>query len=501
MTDTRKIRRLLLLFPPVRLASDTMKVASFPLGVGYLAAVTRDMAEVEIMDAVAESEHHHYMGGDFTWYGSPLSDIKQRIERFRPDMVGMTCIFSSVFPVVREICRTIKEIDRHIMTVTGGTYPTFMPEYCLAEPALDMIARGEGETVLVDLLAALEKGAPLREVDGLAWKENNEVRVNPKTKWVEDLDRLPFPARDLLPTPVYKKRGVPHSLSISGRTFSPLITSRGCPANCIYCSSTRFWGNRYRFRSAQNVLDEIGELVERFGIEEVQFEDDNMTANKKRATEIFEGIIERGYDIRFNFPNGLALWTLDEKLVDLMVKAGCYEMTLAFESGSQKVLSEIVKKPTDLEKAARIADYIRSSGIRTDAFYIIGFPGETREQIQETFDFARKMKTDMAYFFVANPLPGTEMYEMARQQGLLREDFNFEDLSYSRSAYHSGVFNPGELEKMAARGFLKHSIRSFFRRPLVISRRFIVDLLLKRPRYTFGILVRIWRRNVKPKSV
>ncbi len=500
MADKRQIRKLLLLFPPVRLSSDTMKVASFPLGVGYLAAITRDRTEVGIMDAVAESEHRHYMGDDFTWYGSPLADIRERVERFQPDMVGITCIFSSVFPVVREVCRVVKEIDPDILTITGGTYPTFMPGYCLGEPALDMIALGEGETVLTDLLAALEKGTPLKEVDGLAWKENGEARTNPKTGWVENLDELPFPARDLLPTPVYKKSGIPHSLSISGRTFSPLITSRGCPANCIYCSSTRFWGNRYRFRSAKNVLDEIGELVGHYGIEEVQFEDDNMTANKERAMDIFQGIIDRGYDIRFNFPNGLALWTLDETLIDLMVEAGCYEMTLAYESGSQKVLSEIVKKPTNLDKAERITRYIRSQNIRTDAFYIIGFPGETREQIQETFDFARLMKTDMAYFFVANPLPGTQMYETAKERGMLRDDFNFENLSYARSAYHEGVFKPGELEKMAARGFLKHSARSFFRRPLVITRRFIVDLLLKRPRYTFGIIVRIWRRNVKTKS-
>ncbi|MFO8056571.1 MAG: cobalamin-dependent protein, partial [bacterium] len=461
MTDKRKIRRLLFLFPPVRLASDTMKVASFPLGVGYLAAVTRERTEVEVMDAVAESEHRHFMGDDFTWYGSPLSEIRQRVERFRPDMVGMTCIFSSVFPVVREVCRTVKSVDPDIMTITGGTYPTFMPEYCLAELALDMIALGEGETVITDLLAALEAGTPLNEVDGLAFKQDGKVRVNPKNKWVENLDQLPFPARDLMPTQVYKKSGIPHSLSISGRTFSPLITSRGCPANCVYCSSTRFWGNRYRFRSANNVLDEIGELVSRYGIEEVQFEDDNMTANKKRAMDIFQGIIDRGYNVRFNFPNGLALWTLDEELIDLMAEAGCYEMTLAYESGSQKVLSEIVKKPTNLAKAESITRYIRSRNIRTDAFYIIGFPGETREQIRETFEFARRMKTDMAYFFVANPLPGTEMYEMAKERGMLRSDFSFENLSYARSAYHQGVFPPGELEKMAARGFLKYTLRSF----------------------------------------
>lgn len=170
------------MFPPVRLAGDTMKVASFPLGVGYLAAVTRDRAEVEIMDAVAESEHRHYLGDDFTWYGSPLSEIKQRVERFRPDMVGMTCIFSSVFPVIREVCRAVKSVDPDIITITGGTYPTFRPEYCLEEPALDMIALGEGEPVISELLTALEKGAPLSEVDGLVWKKDKDGESKPQNK-------------------------------------------------------------------------------------------------------------------------------------------------------------------------------------------------------------------------------------------------------------------------------------------------------------------------------
>jgi len=495
MQGSRHIKKVFLLFPPVRLARETMKIASFPLGPAYLAAVIRDEAEVEIMDAVAESDHTHSMDGDFTWYGSPLSRIRDRIERFEPDLVGITCIFSSVFPVVREVSRMIKELDPGIITVAGGNYPTFLPEKCLQEtPELDMIGLGEGETLMLELIRRLKKSGGVSDLDGLAFRHDGRVVVNQKKRWVQDLDSIPFPARDLLPLDTYRRSGIPHGLSFSGKSFSPIITSRGCPANCIYCSSTRFWGNRYRLRSAENVLDEIGEMAGRYGIEDIQFEDDNMTANRKRAEEIFKGIIERGYKIKFNFPNGVAMWTLDKKLVDLMEKAGCYEMALVFESGSQEVLRNIVKKPVNLEKAAAITQYIHKKNIRTDGFYIIGFPGETREQIKETFAFANRMKTDEAYFFVANPLPGSEMYEMAKSRGMLREDFDFQNLTYSRSAYNEGVFKKGELERMAARGFLKYSARSFLRRPHVFLKRLFIDLLLKRPRYTLGILVRIWRR-------
>jgi len=500
MAASRKIERVFLLFPPVRLCRETMKVASSPLGVGYLAAALRDTAEVRIMDAAVESEHAHYLGDDFTWYGSTLDEIRDRIAAFQPDLVGIACIFSSVFPVVREVCRMVKRLDPGIVTITGGSYPAFLPAHCLEEPALDLVALGEGEETLREVVERLRSGRPLAEVDGLAFRDGERVVVNPKTRWIENLDTIPFPARDLLPMARYKKVGVPHSLSSPSPNYAPLITSRGCPAHCIYCSSTRFWGNRYRFRSAANVLDEIGELVSRWGIEEIQFEDDNLTANRQRARAIFEGIIERGYRLRFNFPNGVALWTLDPPLVDLMQRAGCYEMTLAFESGSQEVLSRIVKKPTNLAKAAQTCAYIRQSGIRTDAFYIIGFPGETRAQIQETFRFANAMKTDMAYFFVANPLPGTELYQMARERGLLRDDVNVENLSYSRSAYNESAFPQGELEKMAGREFVLYAFRSFLRHPLTFLKRVIFELFLKRPRYTLGIMVRIWRRNIRRRK-
>jgi magnesium-protoporphyrin IX monomethyl ester (oxidative) cyclase len=495
MAEKRDINKVFLLFPPVRLGRETMKVASSPLGVAYIASYIRDDVDVVIMDAAAESDHQHDMGDGFTWYGSPLSEIRSRIEAFKPNVVGITCIFSSVFPVVREVCREVKRIDPDILTVTGGTYPHFRTEYCLSEPALDMIALGEGEATMREVIRALQEGRSLSQVDGLAFKDGGRSTINQKTQWIEDLDSIPFPARDLLPMDTYKLSGVPHSLSTKSKDFSPMITSRGCTARCIYCSSTRFWGSRYRFRSPDNVLDEIGELVEKWGIKEVQFEDDNMTASGKRARAIFQGIIDRGYKIKFNFPNGVAMWTLDHEMIDLMAEAGCYEMTLAYESGCQEVLKNIVKKPTDLEKAGEITGYIHEKKIRTDAFYIIGFPGESREQIRQTIDFAHRMKTDIAYFFVANPLPGTELYMTAKERGMLREDFNFENLTYSRSAYNSSVFPIGYLEKTAARAFLYYSLRSFLRRPRVFLKRFFIDLLLKRPRYTFGILLRIWRRN------
>jgi len=494
-----KIDKVFLLFPPVRLYKETMKIVFPPLGVSYIASVIRNEVDVKIMDAVAEGFYNEIeLDEDFIVYGSNYKDILARIEQYQPDILGITCLFSSVFPIVSEICKRAKALNPNIITITGGTYPTFCAEELLRkEPALDVIVLGEGEATMLEIIRALRQGKNLSMIDGLAFRENGKIRITPKTKWIENLDEIPFPARDLLPMELYPKIIVPHSFSAKEKMNTPMITSRGCPARCSFCSSSRFWGYRYRFRSPGNVLDEIGELIQKWGIKEIQFEDDNITANKNRAKKIFQGIIDRGYKISFNLPNGIAVWTLDEELVQLLKKAGCYELTIAYESGCQEVLDKIVKKPMPLEKAKEMTRLIHKAGIRTNAFYIFGFPGERKEQMLETFNFARQVKTTTAYFFIANPLPGTELYERAKQLDLIPEDFNFENLTFTKYIYNPKFFDPREIERMAGREFVKYFIWSFFRHPWLLFKKSMIDLFVRRPRYTIGLILRVYRRNFK----
>jgi magnesium-protoporphyrin IX monomethyl ester (oxidative) cyclase len=493
--NTKKIERVFLLFPPVRMFRENPQQLLSPLGVSYIASVIRNDVDVKIMDALIEDVNNKVdLDKDFVRYGASYKDILAQIEAYKPDIVGISCLWSTVAPVLRELTREIKRLDKDILIITGGSYPTFMVDQCMLEMPVDMIALGEGEITMLECIRHLRDGRALVDVDGLAYREGERIVVNQKKNWIENLDCMPFPARDLLPMDLYRRYGVPHSITASSQNTAPIVTSRGCPARCIYCSSTSFWGNHYRFRSSENVLDEIGELVNRWSIEELQFEDDNMTANRSRAKAIFQGIIDRGYKIKFNFPNGIALWTLDEEMIDLMANAGCYEMSLPFESGCQKVLREIVKKPTDLKKAREIAKIIKAKGIRTTGFYIIGFPGETKEQMMETFRFADEVKTDIGYFFVANPLPGTELYKIAQERNMLRDDFGFENNTYTRSAYNYSVYPKGELERLVSHQFVKYSIRSFLRNPRVILKVFFFDLLFKHPRKTLGLLARVLKR-------
>jgi magnesium-protoporphyrin IX monomethyl ester (oxidative) cyclase len=236
-----------------------------------------------------------------------------------------------------------------------------------------------------------------------------------------------------------------------------------------------FWGHEYRYRSPKSLLDEMELLVNEYGIQEIQFEDDNLTQNKKRARELFEGMIERGLHkkLMWNTPNGIALWALDEPLLRLMKEAGCYQLTLAVESGNQEVLDNIIHKPLKLEKARGLAKVIKELEFDTNAFFIIGFPGETLENMRDTFDLARELDLQSACFFIAQPLPGTRLYEICVQNGYLPADFRFEDATYSRGVISTPDWTAAQVQKLANMELLRYQVRANLKHPKRIVKAFL----------------------------
>jgi len=468
------------------------------MGAASLAAVVRDRCDVAILDAVAEGFHiERPSSHGFFVYGLPLEEIGRRIAAFNPDLVGITCLYSSTFPVVAELCKTSKAVAPLAVTVVGGTHPSFLPERCLEEaPELDMIALGEGEPVLLELLDVMQTGADLSTVDGLAFRDpsTGEIRVNPKTRFIEDLDSLPYPARDLLPMELYQQIGVPHLLFSERKRFATVITSRGCPARCNFCSSWRFWGNRFRARSPENVLDELELLVREFGVEEVQFEDDNLSLGRARFRKLLQGMVDRDLGLAWSTPNGIALWALDRELIGLMKRAGCYEVTLAFESGNQQVLDRIIHKPLKLEKVPPILHELKMAGIRTSSFFIVGFPGESLEQMKDTFMMPRKLGLTYAWFFIANPLPGTELYETCAKKGYLKKGFDFVNNSFSRCNIETPQWTSRQIEKLAHWEFLKFNLYNLVRHPGALWQRY--RNFLRNPRLVAEIAKSLLRRTL-----
>jgi len=447
----------------------TNNICSLPMGVAALAAWLREKNDVEVaaLDSVVEGHSNIVdMGEDTIRFGLSFDEIERRIAEFSPDLLGISTIFSSQFPFVREIAKRAKKLDPDMFVVTGGTYPSFMPGHALESSVLDAVIIGEGELPLQSIIERLNEGKDLDGLPAVAYRDSAGIHINEGKLLIEDLSKLPLPARDLFPVERYFEVNMPmQAISRSRRNLS-VATSRGCPYQCRFCSSTIHWGNRYRMREVESVLDELEHLKNTYNIGEIKFEDDNLTFDGKRAKALFRGMIERGLNLHWNTPNGVAVRHLDDEMIALMKQSGCYELTLAVESGDPDVLRDIIKKPLDLEEASEAARRIKDHGIETAGYFIVGFPGETKRQVENTLDFALSLKLDRAYIFMYTPLPGTPLAEEAIQKGLVREDFDFEkENNYFMPSVKLADMTTDELLKMQRRAFWKNNLRLLFTRP------------------------------------
>ena len=465
----RAIKKVMLVFPPMANVRFTNNICALPMGIAALAAYLRDRLSVEVavLDGVVEGYDRTVdLGPDVVRFGLPPAEIVKRIAAFGPDLLGVSCLFSSQFPFVREIAAGARALDPDLFIVTGGSYPSFLPEHCLETSDLDAVAMGEGELPLAATIERLNAGQPLAGLPGLAVKDGNGIAVSPERSYIADLDQLPMPARDLFPVERYFQVNLPMQAISRHRRNLSVATSRGCPYACRFCASTRHWGQRLRLRSVENVLAELTHLKQTYDLREIKFEDDNLTFDQERAKALFRGMIERGLNFHWNTPNGIAVRHLDDEMLALMKQSGCYELTLAVESGDPDVLRHIVHKPLDLAEATRAAERIKAHGIETAGYFIVGFPGETRAQIENTLRFAYRLNLDRAYIFMYTPLPGTPLAEQARKDGLLREGFDFEqENNYFLPSVKLADLSFDELTRLQRRAFWKSNLRLLLQRP------------------------------------
>jgi magnesium-protoporphyrin IX monomethyl ester (oxidative) cyclase len=276
-------------------------------------------------------------------------------------------------------------------------------------------------------------------------------------------------------------------------------TSRGCPAHCTFCSSARYWGHDFRSQSVPRVLAEMEHLAARYGIRELQFVDDNLIFDRDRARAIFQGMIDRKFNFSWCMPNGVALWRLDLELLNLMARAGCYSLTLAFESGNQQVLSRIVKKPLNLSKVDPLIAEMKRLDLQVHAFFISGFPGESVAAIHDTYRLAQRLELDGAYFFIATPLPGSELCERGQAEGHLPADLDFTAIEYNKGWFNTDEWSAAEVERLTGRFYLKFMLAAFARRPLRFLRNY-GRLILSRPWYTLSHLLTFLKRRATEKK-
>jgi len=400
-----------------------------PLGIAYLASVLEQHnVTVNIIDAVGlePGTITPFEKGTFV-RGLTFADIVGRLDD-QVKIVGISNLFSFAYPVVQELCRQIRAFNPAITIVLGGPHPAALYAEILTEDRelVDYVVVGEGEEPFLQLCEKLLQQDILvqnnigADISNLAYRDENGNCVMGTEKLLRntklDSDTIPFPSRHLLPMENYILAQESHGYS-NGR-WTSMISSRGCPYGCTFCASRK---TRWVSRSAKDVADEIEHCIEKWNIREFHFEDDNMTINVKRLIEICNEITRRKLEISWQTPNGIRASRIDEEMLRAMKESGCEHVTLAPESGSPRVLTEIIQKGKDfdLDHLKACGATAHKLGLKVAAYFVLGLPGETREDMEMTISYARelaKVGVDEVNFGLFIPLPGTPLWEPSKHK-------------------------------------------------------------------------------------
>jgi anaerobic magnesium-protoporphyrin IX monomethyl ester cyclase len=338
---------------------------------------------------------------------SGVSDFADTLTSLSPEVVGISGQTTPSIYDVYQTAKVVKNINPATLVVVGGAHVTFQDEQVLREcPEIDVVVRGEGEVTMYVLLERIRNQQPYDRVQGTTIRAGNAIIRNPDRPYVVNLDDLPFPAYDTLNLPWYFPKG---------KRIAPMITSRGCPYQCTFCSSSRITGKRWRGRSPMNVMQEVTLLRDRYGVQDITFIDDLFTFDYRRVEEICSSMTQEADDIGWTCSSRADIMARHPEMTDWLKAAGCHTLYMGAESGSQRILNRI-KKGIRLSQVISAVKRAKKVGLEVVLSFILGIPGETREDIQSTIDFACKLDPDLAQFTICTPYPGTPMYDEAKEK-------------------------------------------------------------------------------------
>lgn len=419
---------ILLINPPQTFYLGSQSFSkSFPLGLAYIAAVLdREGYPVTILDALMTDFEVHTLDG-VTQYGMSWQNMRNAITVKRPQIVGITCPFTAQIENAVKVAEIVKDVDPHIMTIIGGPDVSVRAVDILQQTAsIDIAVLGEGEYTMLELVTNYQQTSwSFDHINGIAYRKGQSVVVNPPRAWLSSLDELPLPAYHLFPMEAYLNPEdtwlYANRLGIARREL-PLITSRGCPFNCIFCSIHLHMGKAWRAHSATYVLNHLQHVVQHYGVNHIHFEDDNFTFDQARTKQILDGIEQHGWNLTWDTPNGVRADTLTREILEQMRRVGCIGLAIGVESGDQTVLDTLVQKRLKLHDVIITAQDCQEIGIPLYAFFVFGFPGETLQHMRHTGAFAElltKRYHVIPILLVATPLPGTRLYQRCLEQGYL----------------------------------------------------------------------------------
>jgi radical SAM superfamily enzyme YgiQ (UPF0313 family) len=364
----------------------------FPLGLGYLAAYLRHYGRHQVLLFEPEAQNLSYAG------------LAKILKAEAPDVVGLTCSTPNFYNALK-LARIIR-VNCRAKIVLGGVHASAIPEFIIDaySDLIDFVIVGEGEQTMLDLVGALEKGTGGEGIRGVVYKNGGKTIRNEIRPYIEDLDAIPNPARDLMPQNLFW----PNLHNARYKNCLTIMTSRGCPYNCSFCAARIVSGRRYRAHSAGYVLAEMQMLKKTYGARQLLITDDTFTIDRARLEKICRGMIERKLNLAwlcFSQVN-----TVDKESLALMKKAGCYSIGFGLESCDREILKRM-GKPIDPQIALKTVHDANALGLKTQAFYILGSPGETREQMRATIEFANKVNATLSFFNMLVPFPGTKDFD------------------------------------------------------------------------------------------
>lgn len=403
-----------------------------PYNICLIAAMIRDQYEVIIIDANIDK----------------LSEeaFSTTIEKHKPDLVGITMLTDEYAPAGHLAAKLVKSIDKNIVTVMGGVYVISSPAKAISDANIDYAVVGEGEYVFKELLGFLNGASDLP--CGIAHRDNGRTVIPSQVPFIFDLDALPVPAFDLVDYRRYTHQVGRYSVdSPRDLPYARIFSSRGCGVGCIFCQVEKLSGKRFRAQSPEKVLAEIELLKDTYGIKSLVFDDDNFFISKKRAKAIFDLMIAKDLNVSWN-AIAVPVFLLDESMLTLMKNSGCQFIDLAIESGSQRILKDIIKKPVQLDKAVKVVQKAKSLGIDVACNFVIGFPGESWDEIRQTLAFAEEIDSDYVKLFIANPLPDTELERIALEQGALVD--KDAEMNWKYGKIRTNEFTPQDLAILRA---------------------------------------------------
>jgi len=440
-----------------------------PLGLMYLAGYLEKYTnhQIKILDCLAERINHN--------------ELKKIIAQENPDIVGITTMTFTLPDVVKTI-KKIKQVNKKIKIILGGAHVHIYSKETIKLKGVDFCVLGEGEKPLKELLDNINNIKKLCNIKGIVFKDKNKIINTGPSPFIQNLNILPFPARYLTPYKEYS--------SVLAKKFpvTTMITSRGCPFNCLFCDRPHM-GNVFRARSADNVVDEMEECS-KMGIKEIFIYDDTFSVDRQRVLDICSKMIKRKINIVWDIRTRVD--TVNEEMLKALKKAGCQRIHYGVEAGTEKIL-KVLRKGITLEQVKNAFYWTKKAKIQILAYFMIGSPTETKEDILKTIKLAKKLNPDYVTFGILNPYPATELYKMGLEQKVLPYDYWKEFAENPTPNFRPYLyFWEKELSKEELSCLLRKAYRSFYLRPNYIIKKILqlksIKELFIKARAAFNIL-------------